>query len=236
MINKELMDKLGYTPLFDNAFHDVPVSQRYTLQTASHAIAAYFRTIFTNQAPFQQWLRGDQNAMTINQKKGAALFFGKAGCVNCHNSPSLNGQKFAALGVKDLDQNGYLVYKTNDGRNKGRGGFTLKDSDLYKFKVPELYNLRDAGFYFHGASKTSLREVVQYFNLAIPENPRVETYRIAGQFKPLQLSDTEVDELTEFLANGLYDPNLERYKPNSVYSGNCFPNNDTQSQKDLGCK
>lgn len=235
-INKKLMDSLGYTALFDNAFYDVPVSQRYTLQTASHAISAYFRTILTNQAPFQKWLRGDQNAMTDKQKRGANLFFGKANCVNCHNSPSLNGQRFAAIGVKDLDQNGYLVYKTNDGRSLGRAGFTQKDSDLYKFKVPELYNLKDVGFYFHGASKTSLREVVQYFNQGIPENPRVESSRIDGQFKPLLLTDTEVDELTEFLANGLFDPNLKRYKPNSIYSGNCFPNNDPQSQIDLGCK
>jgi cytochrome c peroxidase len=235
VINKELMDKLGYTALFDNAFHDVPVSQRYTLQTASHAISAYFRTILTNQAPFQKWLKGDQNAMTEKQKKGAVLFFDKAGCVNCHNSPSLNGQRFAALGVNDLDQNGYLAYKTNDGRSKGRASFTLKDADLYKFKVPELYNLKDAGFYFHGASKRSLREVVQYFNLGIPENPNVETNRIDPLFRPLLMSDAEVDELTEFLTNGLYDPNLLRYKPNAVRSGNCFPNNDTQSQIDMGC-
>lgn len=235
-INKKLMDSLGYTALFDNAFHDVPVSQRYTLQTASHAISAYFRTILTNQAPFQKWLRGDESAMTETQKKGAMLFFGKAQCVNCHTGPSLNGQRFAALGVKDLDQNDYLVYKTDDGRSKGRASFTAKDADLYKFKVPELYNLKDVGFYFHGASKKTLREVVEYFNDGIAENPRVEKHRIDGLFKPLFLTDTEVNDLTEFLANGLYDPNLVRYKPSSVYSGNCFPNNDTQSQIDLGCK
>ncbi|MFZ1582590.1 MAG: cytochrome c peroxidase [Saprospiraceae bacterium] len=234
-INKELMDSLGYTALFDNAFHDIPVNERYTLQTASHAISAYFRTILTNQAPFQKWLRGEKNAMSDKQKRGANLFFTKAGCVNCHNSPSLNGQRFAAVGVKDLDQNGYLVYKTNDGRNKGRGGFTQKDSDLYRFKVPELYNLKDVGFYFHGASKKSLREVVQYFNLAIPENERVESHRIDSQFRPLNLSDIEVDELTEFISNGLFDPNLLRYKPYSTYSGNCFPNNDPLSKKDMGC-
>ncbi len=235
-INKELMDKLGYTALFDNAFYDIPENQRYTLQTASHAISAYFRTILTNQAPFQKWLRGEQNAMTESQKNGAILFFGKAQCVNCHNSPSLNGQRFAAIGVKDLDQNDYLVYKTDDGRSKGRASFTLKDADLYKFKVPQLYNLKDAGFYFHGSSKTSLREVVEYFNNGVSENPRIEKYRIDGQFRPLFLTDTEVSDLTEFLANGLYDPNITRYKPNVVYSGNCFPNNDSQSQIDLGCK
>lgn len=235
-IKKELMDYLGYTPMFDAAFPDVPFSERYTLQTAANAIAAYFRTIFTNKAPFQQWLKGDENALSEAQKRGATLFFGKAGCVNCHNSPSLNGQRFAALGVKDLDQNGYEVFKTADGRSKGRGGFTLRDQDLYKFKVPQLYNLKDVSHYFHGSSKTSLRSVVEYFNNAVPENERVDKSRIDPLFIPLGLTPSEIDDLTEFLTNGLYDPNLVRYKPAQVMSGNCFPNNDYISQQDMGCK
>ena len=235
VINKELMDKLGYTPLFDNAFADVPEKDRYTVQNAANAIAAYFRTVLTNEAPFQKWLKGDQSAMTTEQKEGAILFFGKAKCVNCHNSPSLNGQRFAGIGVKNLDQNGYEVFKTTDGRSKGRGGFSLNDYDLYKFKVPQLYNLKDIGFYFHGASKHSLREVVEYFNLAIPENPDVPKSNIDRQFKPLGLTETEIDKLTEFLENGLFDPNLIRYKPVQVLSGNCLPNSDQQSKQDMGC-
>ncbi|MFN8337675.1 MAG: cytochrome c peroxidase [Saprospiraceae bacterium] len=235
VINKKMIEDLGYKGLFDNAFADVPESQRYTPQNASHAIAAYFRTILTNQAPFQEWLRGNKSAMTEKQKRGAVLFFDKAGCVNCHNSPSLNGQRFAAIGVKDLDQSDYLVYKTNDGRSKGRASFTLKDEDLYRFKVPELYNLKDVGFYFHGASKRSLREVVEYFNQGQPENSRVESKRIDGLFRPLNLTDSEVADLTEFLSNGLFDPNMLRYKPIHTNSGNCFPNADPSSMIDLGC-
>ncbi|MGE5356316.1 MAG: cytochrome-c peroxidase [Deltaproteobacteria bacterium] len=234
-ITKEIVEELGYKNLFDKAFSTVPENQRYTLRTASDAIAAYFRTILTNEAPFQKWLKGDLNALTDNQKAGAILFFGKAHCVNCHNSPSLNGQRFTAIGVKDLDQMNYLVYKTNDGRSKGRASFTLNDNDLYKFKVPQLYNLKDVGFYFHGSSKTSLKDVVKYFNAGIPENPRIPAGKTDPFFTPLKLTDTEVDQLTDFLENGLYDPNLIRYKPGFILSGNCFPNNDNQSRADLGC-
>ncbi|MBK7221157.1 MAG: c-type cytochrome [Saprospiraceae bacterium] len=235
-IKKELLDYLGYTPMFDAAFPNIPTSERYTLQIAANAIAAYFRTIYTNQAPFQRWLKGDASALSEAQKRGATLFYGKAGCINCHNSPSFNGQRFAAIGVKDLDQNGYEVFKAADGRSKGRGGFTLRDEDLYKFKVPQLYNLKDISHYFHGSSKTNIKAVVQYFNHALPENERVEKGRIDPLFIPLGLTDQEVDDLTEFLTNGLYDPNLIRYKPSQVMSGNCFPNNDLTSQLDMGCK
>ena len=94
MVNKNITDSLGYTSLFDKAFPDVPVNERYSLRTASFAIAAYQRTIFTNKAPFQLWLKGDKSAMTEKQKRGATLFFDKAGCINCHNSPSFNQMAF----------------------------------------------------------------------------------------------------------------------------------------------
>ncbi|MFN8279199.1 MAG: cytochrome c peroxidase [Saprospiraceae bacterium] len=237
VITKELMEKLGLKSMFDKAFPNVPDDQRYTRQIASNAIASYFRTIFTNEAPFQKWLKGDRSALSPQQKRGAELFFGKAGCINCHNSPSFNAQRFAAVGVKDLYQNPNEVFRTGplDARNKGRGGFTLRDADLYKFKVPQLYNLKGLGFYFHGASKYSLREVVEYFNNAIPENPNVPLERIDYNFKPLHLAQSEIDDLVEFLDNGLYDDNLVRYKPDFIMSGLCFPDNDPESKHQMGC-
>jgi len=240
VINKAVTDSLGYTAMFDAAFPEIPVQHRYTLETGAFAIAAYFRTILTNRAPFQQYLKGDNTAMSDQQKRGAILFFDKAGCVNCHNSPSFNSipHEFFALGVKNLFQSGHEVFRTgpSDKRNFGRGGFTGLQEDMHKYKVPQLYNLKNVGFYFHGASKTSLREVVEYFNNAIPENPDVPLDQISRFFRPLGLSNQEMDDLVEFLENGLFDPYLERYAPTQTMSGNCFPNNDDLSRIEMGCK
>ena len=239
VINKSVTDMLGYTEMFDKAFPEIPEKDRYNRKTGAFAIAAYFRTILTNQAPFQRWLKGEKDAMTNQQKQGALVFFGKAGCVNCHNSPSLNAfpHRFFALGVNNMYQSKYSVFRTGptDRRNLGRGGFSYKEEDMHKFKVPQLYNLKDVGFYFHGASKTSLREVVEYFNAGVTENPDVPASQITNLFKPLNLNKQEVDDLVEFLENGLFDPNLERYAPTKTKSGFCFPNNDTQSKLDMGC-
>lgn len=240
LINKQITDSLGYTPMFDAAFPDIPENERYTRQTAAFAIAAYFRTILTNEAPFQQWLKGDATAMTEQQKRGAILFFGKAACVSCHNSPSLNSDPhlFFSLGVNNHYQTGYSVFRTDrhDKRNLGRGGFTGREEDMNQFKVPQLYNLKDFGFYFHGASKTSLKDVVEYFNNGIPENRDIPGTQISPLFRPLHMTQDEMDDLTEFLANGLFDPNMLRYKPEVTMSGNCFPNNDLQSRMDMGCE
>ncbi|MBL7827917.1 MAG: hypothetical protein JNJ57_14905 [Saprospiraceae bacterium] len=239
IMDKAIADSLGYTAMFDQAFPEIPVNERYSRKTVAFAIAAYFRTILTNQAPFQEFVKGNTGAMSDQQKRGAALFFGKAGCVNCHNSPSLNSvpHEFFAIGVKNHYQTGNEVFRTgpSDKRNLGRGGFTSREEDMNKFKVPQLYNLKDVGFYFHGASKRSLRDVVEYFNEGIPENPDIPKSQISGFFHPLGLTNAEMDDLTEFLETGLFDPNMLRYKPSVTMSGNCFPNNDPLSRIEMGC-
>lgn len=236
IINKAVLDAYGYTPLFDAAFPDLTEEERYGKIGASFAISAYLRQLLANEAPYQQWLKGNPDALTDQQKRGAQLFYGKAVCYTCHSGPSLSHTDFYAVGVRDLYQTG-LAFNTNsaDKRNLGRGGFTLEAADMFKFKIPSIYNMKNSPFYFHGSSKNDLREVVEYFNNAIPENPNVPREQLAPQFQPLNLTDAEIDDLTEFITEGLYDPNLNRYVPEEVLSGNCFPNADPLSKAALNC-
>ncbi|MBK7695242.1 MAG: hypothetical protein IPI30_13230 [Saprospiraceae bacterium] len=231
----EIVAANGYKDMFDKAFPDIPEADRYNRKTASFAISAYLRSITTDQAPFQNWLKGDFQAMDDEEKKGAILFFGKANCVSCHHEKNLGSMNFAALGLKDLYENGGLKTGPSDRRNLGRGGFTGRTEDMFKFRTPQLYNLGDSGPYFHGGTKKTLRDVVEYFNNGIPENPRVPKEQLHPFLQPLGLNPDEVTQLTAFLTNGLRDPNLLRYKPKRVLSGLCFPNNDPLSKEDMGC-
>ena len=235
-LSRGLLDTLGYLPMFDAAFPEFPESERYNRVTTSLALSAYLRTLLANEAPFQRWLKGEQDAMDEQVKTGALLFFGKAGCYRCHKGASLNSVEFHAIGVRDLYQTGGFNTGPDDIRNFGRGGFTGKEEDMRKFKVPGIYNMADSPFYFHGSSKHSLHDVVEYFNKGIPENPDVPASQISSFFHPLNLTDEEVQDLAEFLKKGLHDPNLQRYVPSSVLSGNCFPNNDPLSRAHLGCE
>ena len=237
IINEEVIDTLGYKPYFNAVFGGYPESERYTKLTASFAISAYLRCLTTNEAPFQEWLKGNELAMSDDEKEGALLFFGKAGCYKCHNGKPLNNpNNFYAVGVKDLYETGEAFNTgTDDIRNFGRGGFTKKAEDNYKFKVPQLYNLKGSGFYFHGSSKHTIKEVVEYFNDGTKENALVPSSQIAPQFRPLNLTDEEVDKVVLFLEHSLYDHNFQKHVPEKVLSGNCFPNNDELSRQDLGC-
>ena len=131
---------------------------------------------------------------------------------------------------------GGLNTSANDRRNLGRGGFTQQADDMFKFKVPQLYNLADAPFYFHGSSKTTLEEVVDYFIDATPENPNVPASQISPKFRPLSLTSDQRSDLLTFLKTGLRDPDVTRYAPRFILSGNCFPNNDPVSSEQMGCQ
>ncbi len=232
-INSTLIEDLGYKPLFDKAFPNVNISERYSIKNAGLAIAAYERTVLSNEAPFQKWLKGEPKAMSENEKKGAIIFFDKGKCYQCHSGPSLGTMEFAALGMKDLGGGDVLGKPVDEATKKGRGGFTQNPNDDYKFKIPQLYSIKYNGFYGHGSSFKSVKEIIEYKNKAIKENIEVPDSNLDTRFEPLNLTEEEIDLLTLFVEKSLDDKNLKRYVPNNVLSNNCIPNNDTQSQQDI---
>ncbi len=235
-VNEEVLTELGYMDYFDLVFHDIPKERRYTNEMAGLAIAAYERSIVSNQAPFQKWLRGS-GFLSEQEMQGAILFFGRAGCVSCHTGPALNSMTFHALGMHDIDmRSDVLAMGVNDNVIKGRGGFTGNTEDDYKFKTPQLYNLYGVDFLGHGSSFSSVREVIEYKNFADPENPRVPRSHLSDEFVPLDLNAEELDNLEAFILLSLYDSNLERYVPADLPSGSCFPNADYESKEDIGCQ
>ncbi len=219
-----------YQELFAKAFPDRPPLGATVEDTirAGKAIAAYERTLLANQAPFQKWLKGDRKAMSAKEIRGATVFFSSS-CIQCHTGPNLAISDFRAVGFAD---------HPNDfsGLSLGRGAVTRRAKDDFKFKVPQLYNLADSSPYGHGASFQTLREVVEYFNRAEPQKLAAKySGNLSVWFKPLNLTQEQIDDLTAFLETGLRDPNLTRYVPEQLPSGLCFPNNDSLSRKQLNC-
>jgi len=225
--NSELQTNPKYQSMFQAAY---PNGTNDVKLAAANAIAAYERTVLANQAPFQRWLNGEQSALNSAEKRGGVLFFGKAGCAECHRGPGLSSElgaaendMFMALGFNDFDQQkqAQVHGPVTDADRAGRGGFTSEEADKFKFKVPQLYNLSDTNVFGHGASFTSLRDVIEYKNLAVSQNPECAA-DLDTRFKPLNLSVNEMDDLEVFLTTALYDPNLKRYQPASVPSGECI--------------
>lgn len=223
-----------YKTQFDNVYGTYDTDPLSLRTLVGLAVGAYERTLLASEAPFQEYLKGNSNALTEQQKKGAILFFGKAGCVSCHNGPGLNSMAFHGLGMNELKGGDTFNTEGDKTERLGRGGFTGNAADNYKFKVPQLYNLKDVNFLGHGGTFGSVREIIEYKNLGVPENAEVPAGQLAAEFVPLNLTTEEIDQLTAFVEDGLYDNNLVRYVPATIPSGNFFPVNDLDSQDDPG--
>lgn len=233
-IDTKMISNGPYKRLFDNAFPKITLEERYSKLNAGLAIAAYERTVIASEAPFQKWLRGDSNAMDDDEKKGAMIFYGKGKCYTCHSGPGMNGMSFHSLGMNDLSGSDIHLEPTMNDK-LGRGAFTKNPDDDFAFKTPTLYNLKGLSFLGHGGSFSSVREIIEYKNKAIAENTDVPEEKLDSQFMPLGLTETEIDQLTNFVEISLYDDDLARFVPEILPTGACFPNADEQSREDMDC-
>lgn len=230
-----------YIELVEQAIEASPdFEQRPLMEVAALSVAAFERTILSNKAPFQQWLKGDREAMSEEEIAGAKVFFGKGQCSGCHSGPALSSpvnataqQMFMAVGFSDLDAYNVIQGEVAEDVRLGRGGFTGDEQDNYKFKIPPLYNIVQSDFLGHGSSFNSVREVVAYKNYAVPQK---QIDNLDPRFVPLNLTTDEINDLTSFLEVSLTDPDLKRYEPETVPSGKCRINDDYSSRIDLGCE
>jgi len=211
------------------------------------ATASFMRTVVTRNTGWDKFLAGSNDALTEKQRRGARLFFtpadrGGAGCYGCHSGPMLNKQvndpdvtgvgqfveeNFYNLGLGDHPVQALNRAVRNDPnfRDDGRREITGRDSDAFKFRVVTLRQLKDARLFFHNGALTSVREVVQYFNAGVPQDPvagaadtlseRFTHPRGPGSAPGLGLSDGQVDALTDFIENGLYDAAFVHHDPKS---------------------
>jgi len=121
-----------------------------TKETITHAIAEFEKALITPNAPFDQYLRGDKNAISVEQKEGYALFKSK-GCVSCHHGQNVGGNLYNKFGVIENAKSADF----------GRFNVTKKERDKYFFKVPSLRNVAKTAPYFHDGRTSSLSEAVK---------------------------------------------------------------------------
>jgi len=162
------------------------------------------------------------------------------------NDPDLAGigalveDNFFNLGIGDHPvqalnalRRGHLAFGSDGkplphGEDTGRQEITHNADQAYKFRALTLRQLKDARTFFHNGSFTNLRDVVSYFNDGVPQDkqfagqattlePRFTHPRGQGTPRGLGLDDDQIDALTDFLENGLYDPSfVQAFQPNAA--------------------
>lgn len=142
----------GYVPMFADAFPGD--AQAISISNVGTSIAAFEATLLTPNAPFDQFLRGDENALNEQQKMGLKLFIDK-GCAACHNGVNVGGGMYAPFGVVEKPGADFLPPA-----DKGRFQVTSTTSDEYVFKVPTLRNIELTPPYFHSGKSWDLKQAI----------------------------------------------------------------------------
>jgi cytochrome c peroxidase len=166
-----------YVAWFKAAFpgEDDPV----TFDNFAKAIEAFEATLIT-PAPFDAYLNGDENALTLEAKQGLQLFMDK-GCASCHGGINVGGEGYYPFGL--VEKPGADVLPEND---KGRFAVTNTADDSYVFRAAPLRNVALTAPYFHSGKVWDLKQAVAVMGTAQ-----------LGE----ELNDQDVDLIVAFLGS-----------------------------------
>ncbi|MEM7309438.1 MAG: cytochrome c peroxidase [Planctomycetota bacterium] len=192
-----------YVALFDAAYGPGSINQ----VNATAAIGAYEATISVFDTPFDQWLAGDTTALTTQELEGKDLFFGKAGCWNCHPTPFLTDFKEHNLGVPNAGTfalNGEVDFGFGKRTDlTGSEPVEIDDpQDYCKFKTPQLRMIAVTGPFMHNGAFATLEEVVDFYDQG-GDADLCGTFTKSALIQPLNLTQSEKDALVAFLRDGL---------------------------------
>jgi cytochrome c peroxidase len=187
-----------YAKMFDAAYPGEGVNN----DTLARAIAAYERTIISNNSPFDHWVKGDKNAMTAQQVNGFKLFVGKANCSVCHSAPNFTDNGFHNLGLKSWGV-----------ENPDMGRYGQKPIKILKgaFKTPTIRDIERTAPYFHDGSAYTLAEVVEHYN----KGGEVKQ-GISPNMKELGLTEQEKADVVAFM-QALTSPFIQVTLPEIPY-------------------
>ena len=76
------------------------------------SIATYERTLQSGHAPFDDWIAGDEAAISIEARLGLDLFVGKARCSSCHEGWAFTDFDFHDIGSTRPIEGGVPCFRT----------------------------------------------------------------------------------------------------------------------------
>lgn len=157
----EILTKLQAEPDYVAAFGRI-YTDGITRNSVLDAMSNFQRSLVTPNAPFDRYLRGQQDALSAEEIQGYALFK-NYGCAACHQGVNVGGNLFQKLGIfKDYFATRATITEADFGRFLDTGA----ERDRFVFRVPSLRNVAVTAPYFHDGSVDSLAEAVRKMGAA----------------------------------------------------------------------
>jgi cytochrome c peroxidase len=169
------------------------------------AIAEFEFTLTFADAPIDRFARGDRGAMTQAEKRGAILFFGRAGCVGCHRVAGYANEMFSDflnhnIGVPQIAPafglgSGNVRFDGPGGdEDFGREQISRDPQDRYKFRTSPLRNIALQPTFFHNGCFTRLEDAIRH-HLDVAASARNYDPDAAGVAGDLHVSGARVQRM-----------------------------------------
>ena len=229
---RRLNESDGYRLRFARVFPEIRRGASIGYDHFARAIAEFeFTQVYAN-APIDQYARGSSNALSEMEKRGAVLFFGRAGCVRCHAVAGKSNEMFSdfephVAGIPQIVPSVSNVQFDGPGANEDFGleQVTGDPVDRYAFRTAPLRNVALQPSFMHNGAFTQLETAVRYHLDAVKRgaeySPALLPADLQGAPGPLEpvleridpllrrpeeLASDEFAALVAFVRNGLLDP------------------------------
>jgi cytochrome c peroxidase len=228
LLSRRVADIPEYATQFTAVYPHIHSPDNIAFTDISNAIAAFMAFEWrSDTAPFDAYLRG-QADLSDAAKAGAALFYGPAGCADCHSGPFMTDHRFHAMAAPQLGPGKAAVFEDHH-RDEGRFRVTGDPADLYAFRTPSLRNVMLTAPYGHAGSHRDIaafiadhanpaEAILRYDRsqailpaygsedfLVMDDPKQVAAIAAAAEPRKIVLGDAETNAITAFL-DSLTDP------------------------------
>lgn len=199
-IRQEVLKRLNgnakYRQLFGALFPVIASGAPIDFTMFGRAIAEFEFAVVRADAPIDKFARGQTNAMSSAEKRGALIFFGKGNCGSCHAVGGASNEMFSdfrmhVAGVPQIAPE-FGVGKGNvifDGPGEdedfGLEQITGNPNDRYKFRSSPLRNAALQPAFFHNGAFTRLEDAIRH-HLNVFDSARRYNATRAGVDKDLR--------------------------------------------------
>jgi cytochrome c peroxidase len=222
----------AYRAMFGRVFSEIRNGASITFEHFGRALAEFEFTQVYADAPLDRFARGQLNALTGAEKRGALLFFGRAGCVSCHAVSGGSNEMFSdfrehVIGVPQVVPLVSNMVFDGAGANEdfGLAQVTGAAADRYAFRTSPLRNVALQPAFMHNGAFVRVEDAIRHHldpvasalaftPVALPPDLRGAPAPITpvlelldGRLRtPTVLSDAQFADLVAFVRDGLLDP------------------------------
>lgn len=204
LLAQRLREIPAYASLFIQAFSDVKTADDISFVHAANALAVFQSIAFrSDHSPFDDFLAGEKGVLSDSAQAGMAVFYGSAGCAECHSGPLLTDHKFHAIATPQIGPGKGHGQDTTYWRaagfserleDEGRFRVTFESEDLFRFRTPSLRNVALTGPWGHAGTFQSLESAVRHH---LNPNASLEKYDTATSQPALPVLHNVIERTAE---------------------------------------